>query len=70
MRASRSCTLTCSGDIYTTVPGMAPGLVAGESSDTVSAEAAALPVSLANPKSRILVWPRVVMKMFAGFMSR
>ncbi len=27
-------------------------------------------VSFANPKSRILAWLRLVMKMFAGFMSR
>ncbi len=39
------------------------------SSRTVSVRPA-IGVSLASPKSRILAWPRLVMKMLAGLMSR
>jgi hypothetical protein len=51
---------------------VAEGAAAGEA--TISEEHLTSPgtayVSFASPKSRILAWPRLVTKMFAGLMSR
>jgi hypothetical protein len=73
-RASSSRARACSGDMYATVPSVLPGLVrcSGETPKSsvteISADAA---VSVfANPKSSIFTTPRLVMKMFAGLMSR
>ena len=65
--------------MYVTVPRVVPGLVRKSSarlaavgnvgsSDSVLCSGPG--VSLASPKSRILAWPRVVKKIFAGLMSR
>ncbi len=78
MRASNSLARTCSGDIYATVPSVAPGLVrCCTSAVSVCVSAAAFwlaeladGATLASPKSRILACPRLVTKMFAGLMSR
>ncbi len=50
-----------------------PGLVRFFSASMVAALSLAvtgLTESLARPKSKILAWPRVVTKMFAGLISR
>src|SRR6266567_6898631 len=78
VRASSPFPFACSGDMYAIVPSAAPGLV--RCSSLIAVACAVTPaastillatgVTLANPKSRILAWPRFVTKMFAGFMSR
>ena len=42
----------------------------GQDARATAGETPALPASVAKPKSRIFACPRVVMKMFAGLMSR
>jgi len=56
-------------------PGSAgvPPAGAGQRSPVGAGETPALPASFARPKSRIFTcetWPRVVIKIFAGLMSR
>ena len=73
MRASSSLPLTCSGDIYATVPTALPGLVRCAWESIVGAPKASLAVCgliFASPKSRIFACPRSFTKMFAGLMSR
>ena len=47
---------------------VAPSLVSTEILE--ADEPAPVKVTLARPKSRILAWPRLVTKIFAGLMSR
>ena len=60
VRASSGFPRTCSGDMYATVPTVAPGLVRSSSGAAVAIEEMLLGVpsdersSFANPKSRIL----------------
>ena len=70
-RLSAACPLTCSGDIYPTVPITMPAAVGvGLVSVAVSPTTPAGGSCFANPKSRIFTrWSRV-MKMFSGFKSR
>ena len=73
MRASSGVALTCSGDMYDTVPTVLPGSVNSASAERVGsceAPTAADPdIAFASPKSSIF-GPRSVRKMFAGLMSR
>ena len=61
MRASSSSPRACSGDIYATVPIVAPGLVKSSSAEAVGiCEATPLDpagTTFARPKSRILAMP-------------
>ena len=75
LHASSSLAFTCSGDMYATVPSIAPGLIRCCGSGlgiAVKESALALPLNFAfaSPKSRILACPRSVTKMLAGLMSR
>src|ERR1051325_7621846 len=76
VRASTSPPRACSGDIYMIVPIAEPGEVNALVSALVSSnENEVLSPScsfstFASPKSRIFTWPRSVMKIFAGLMSR
>src|SRR5215472_16893650 len=74
VRASSSSARACSGDIYATVPNAEPGLVRCASTvtppallDLLSLVGTLVGFTLANPKSRILACPRLVMKIFPGF---
>jgi len=71
LRPSTVSPLTCSGDMYPTVPMIFPATVCEAvvmPLSTPSPEAAAL--RRAMPKSRILTRPVSVTKMFSGLMSR
>ena len=75
VRASSFSPRTCSGDMYATVPSAVPGLVRFTSASIVSppmatASFAPAGISFARPKSSTFAWPRSVMKIFAGLMSR
>ena len=75
VRASSSSPSACSGLMYATVPSAKPGDVrcSALTPAVTPADSMTLPrsdITLANPKSRILAWPRSVTKMLAGLMSR
>ncbi len=67
---------TCSGDMYETVPMVLPGLVRWSGSTpwvakvSMSIAGSFAKWTFASPKSRIFAWPRLVMKILAGLMSR
>lgn len=75
VRPSNFSPRTCSGDMYATVPSAVPGLVRFASASIVSppmltASLVSAGISFARPKSSTFAWPRSVMKIFAGLMSR
>ena len=81
LRTSRVSPRACSGDMYATVPTAVPALVRSTSftdGESIVSSDGFVPrvasdvarICLANPKSKILAWPRSVMNKFAGLMSR
>ena len=72
LRASAASPLTCSGDMYPTVPGTDPASVCKEAT-AVGAEVAPAEGEAserARPKSRIFTRPADVRKTLSGFRSR
>ena len=74
VRVSSAFPSACSGDMYATVPSVAPVCVRDSSGAAVSSVGASAESAkrrtLAKPKSSSFAWPRAVTKMFAGVISR
>ena len=73
VRASSSSPRICSGDIYEGVPLMIPTIEVdspGSRPESESPPAIPLGTSFAKPKSSTFAFPRFVMKMFVGLISR